>query len=273
MQQKHIKRWITALILAPTVIWILVKGSTMMFAGLVSVVSLFSIREYLRIIFGNDDGPMSNTIKVISYAVTLLLIIAASCGSMQALLPILAMNLIALSIFVLSRFAGNQNVFNVITKQVLGVVYIPLSLSLLVFIKAFEGGTFWVIWLLIVIFVNDTGAFYTGTFWGKRKLCPSISPNKTIEGSVGGAVAGMVAGFVFCLIFFGDFQLSLMAIPGAFLLAVAGQIGDLFESAMKRASSVKDSGRILPGHGGMLDRIDGLLLAVPVLYAYLVFVL
>ncbi len=82
----------------------------------------------------------------------------------------------------------------------------------------------------------------------------------------------MIVGFVFCMIFFHDFALAFLCLPCALLMAVAGQIGDLFESAMKRASRIKDSGRILPGHGGILDRIDGLLLAVPVLYTYLVFI-
>ncbi|MFH2093084.1 MAG: phosphatidate cytidylyltransferase [Pseudomonadota bacterium] len=270
---QHFKRWITALILAPTVIWIIVKGSTTLLAALVCIIAIFSIREYLRIIFGKGNGPISTTIKWISYVVSGALIAAASFGSWQVLFLIFAMNLMALSIFVLSRFASNHAIFDTIAKQVLGIIYIPVPLSLLIFIKELAGGTLWVLWLLIVIFANDTGAFYTGTFFGHKKLSPSISPNKTIEGSIGGAVVSILAGFIFCQLFFTDFSLSLKIMPAAFMLAIAGQIGDLFESAMKRASKVKDSGRILPGHGGMLDRIDGLLLAVPVLYAYLVFIL
>lgn len=269
---QHIKRWITALILVPIVLWILIRGNTLLLAVLLSVVAIFSMREYLRIIFGNDEGPISNTIKIISSTVSMALIISACLGSWEILFLILAMNLMALSIFVLSRFANNPAIFNIIAKQVLGVVYIPVSLSLLIFVKELDGGTLWIIWLLIVIFVNDTGAFYTGTFFGKKALSPTISPNKTIEGSLGGVASAMGVGFIFAQLFFHDLSLSLLAIPCAFMLAIAGQIGDLFESAMKRASSIKDSGRILPGHGGMLDRIDGLLLAIPVLYVYLGFI-
>ena len=143
----------------------------------------------------------------------------------------------------------------------------------MIFIKGLDGGIFWIIWLLIVIFANDTGAFYSGTFLGKNALAPNISPNKTIEGSLGGMAASMATGFIFCQYFFNDLSLSFIVLPMSFILAIAGQIGDLFESAMKRASSIKESGRILPGHGGMLDRIDGLLLAIPVLYGCLVFLL
>ncbi len=244
-----------------------------MLAALVSIVAIFAMREYLRIILRNDEVPVSKTIKVISYIVSMTLIVSACLGSWEVLFLILAMNLLALSVFVLSRFASNHAIFDTIAKQVLGVIYIPVSLSLLVFIKELDGGTFWIIWMLIVNFANDTGAFYTGTFFGKRALAPNISPNKTIEGSLGGIAASVGIGFIFCWIFFNDLSLAFLVIPACFLLAVAGQIGDLFESAMKRASGIKDSGRILPGHGGMLDRIDGLLLAIPVLYVYLVFVL
>ncbi len=270
---QHIKRWLTALILGPLILWILVKGSLITIAVLVSAVAVFSVREYLRIIFGNAEEPVSNTIKIISYIASVLLVVGACLGSWEILVLILALNLMALAIFVLSRFALDQTIFNSISKQVLGIVYIPLPLCLLIFVRQLEGGTFWIIWFLIVIFANDTGAFYTGTFFGKRLLAPNISPKKTIEGSIGGVSASIIAGFIFCQIFFNDLSLSFLTIPGSILLAAAGQIGDLFESAMKRASGIKDSGRILPGHGGMLDRIDGLLPAIPVLYAYLVFVL
>ncbi len=270
---QHIKRWITSLILGPLVLWILIKGSTLLLAVLVSVVAVFAVREYLRIIYKNDPGPVSGIIKIISYAVSMGLIVSASLGSWEVLFLILALNLMALSIFVLSRFPANHAVFDLIAKQVLGIVYIPVSLSMLVFIKEFDQGVFWIIWLLVVIFANDTGAFYTGTFFGRHKLAPNISPNKTVEGSLGGVATAVVMGFIFSLIFYHDLSLALLTIPAAFLLAVSGQIGDLFESAMKRASGIKDSGRILPGHGGILDRIDGLLPSIPVLYVYLVAIL
>ncbi len=268
---QHLQRWLTALILAPLVLWIILKGTTLLVAALVSVVAIFAIREYLRIICGNDEGPVSQSIKIISYSISMMLVMGACLGSLQIMILILALNLMMLCMFVLFRFATTPDVFDLISKQVLGVVYIPLSLALLIFIHAVEGGTFWIIWLLIVSFANDTGAFYTGTFFGKNKLAPNISPNKTIEGSIGGVATSVLFGFVFSLIFFSDLSLALLTIPCALIMAVAGQVGDLFESAMKRATQVKDSGRILPGHGGMLDRIDGVLLAIPVLYAFLVF--
>jgi len=270
---QHLKRWLTAIILGPLVLWVLIKGSTLIMAVMVAAVAIAAVREYLRIIFQHDETPVSHTLKIISYTISMALVIGACLGSWQVLFLVLALNLLILSFFVLARFPSDSNVFDTISRQILGIVYIPVSLSLLVFLKEMAQGELWIIWLLVVIFANDTGAFYTGTFFGKHKLAPNISPNKTIEGSLGGIFFSMTAGFIYSLIFFDGFSMALLTIPCAFLMAVAGQMGDLFESAMKRASKIKDSGSILPGHGGMLDRIDGLLLAIPVLYVYLVFVI
>lgn len=269
---QHLKRWITALILAPFIIWIIVQENVVLLAGLVSLVAVAANREYLRIIFGNDQGPVSKTIKIISYLICIALVAGSCFGSWEMLLLILTANLMALSVFVLARFTTTPAIFDRIAKQVLGIVYIAVPLSLIVFLKI-EHGALWIIWLLLVTFASDTGAFYSGRFFGSRPLSPNISPNKTIEGSLGGIALSMVIGFIFGWIFFGDIVLALKVIPCALLMAIAGQIGDLFESAMKRVSHIKDSGRMLPGHGGMLDRIDAVLLSIPVMYIYLVYIL
>jgi len=270
---QHFKRWLTALILTPLVLWAILKGSLLLFGTLVSVVSILAIHEYFDIICANDTEPVPLTIRLISYVACAALVMGACIGSWPILLSILALDMLALCVFVLARFSSLPHIFDLVSRQALGVVYIPLSLALLVFIRNSDAGALWVIWLLIVCFANDTGALYVGTFKGERKLSPNISPNKTIEGAVGGLAVSVTAGLVFNLIFFQDVRLALMGIPCALCVAGAGQIGDLFESAMKRVGHIKDSGKILPGHGGMLDRIDGLLLAIPVFYFFTVFVL
>lgn len=270
---QHFKRWLTALLLIPFLLWVIIKGSILLFAAMVSAVSIFAIFEYFDIICANDTTPISLTARMISYAACMALVMGACFGSWPVLFFILALDMIALCVFVLARFSTFPHIFDLVARQVLGIVYIPLSLALVVFIRNMEDGALWVIWLLIVCFANDTGALYVGTFKGKHKLAPKISPNKTIEGAVGGLAVSVLAGFVFNLIFFHNFNLALISIPCAVCVALAGQVGDLFESAMKRVGHIKDSGKILPGHGGMLDRIDGLLLAIPVFYFFAVFVL
>jgi len=122
---------------------------------------------------------------------------------------------------------------------------------------------------LAVVFGTDTGAYYVGKALGRHKLAPKISPGKTVEGALGGTFLGVVLG---CL--WGYYFLMVpfrVLIPLCAGLSIVGQIGDLLESMIKRACGVKDSGRLLPGHGGLLDRVDALIFAAPVLYWFLVF--
>jgi phosphatidate cytidylyltransferase len=122
-------------------------------------------------------------------------------------------------------------------------------------------GLAWALTVILATWVGDSVALFTGRAFGKRKLAPTISPNKSQEGATGGFVASMVVGAVSFQGFgLGDWQLGLIA--GA-VIGLAGQIGDLAESVLKRQAGVKDSGSVIPGHGGVLDRIDALLFAFP----------
>jgi len=118
-----------------------------------------------------------------------------------------------------------------------------------------------------IIFAGDTGAYYTGRLIGRRKLAPRISPGKTIEGSIGGLLASLMAALISKASFFAEIELS-HALALALLMNLIGQIGDLCESLLKRGSDVKDAAAILPGHGGMLDRLDSILFNAPIIYCY-----
>ena len=129
-------------------------------------------------------------------------------------------------------------------------------------------GRLWIFFLLVVSFVNDTGAFYFGRLFGKHKLYEAISPGKTWEGAVGGLVCTVIAALWFLQILrLHPINIGMVAL--IVFLSFASQLGDLAESMLKRNHGVKDSGGILPGHGGLLDRIDGLLFSIPVLYLFL----
>ena len=157
-------------------------------------------------------------------------------------------------------------------KLVLGFMYVPLMMSYFILIRRFEQGHLWILFLLVLAFAGDVAAYYVGRNFGRRKLLPLVSPNKTVEGTIG-LFAGSVVG---CVIFQHFFFPSLPVVHAAALGlfgSVIGQLGDLCESAMKRASGVKDSGTILPGHGGILDRLDCLIFIAPFLYYYRVFVI
>jgi phosphatidate cytidylyltransferase len=151
----------------------------------------------------------------------------------------------------------------------LGPLYISLPLSMLLHLDRFiPDGNLWIFFLLTVIFANDTGAYYSGKLFGRHKLYEAVSPHKTWEGAVGGLFLSVIAGAWF-LAFIRLRPLSPEIFIVIVCLAVLGQIGDLVESMIKRNQGVKDSGGILPGHGGILDRIDALLFAIPALYLYL----
>ena len=143
----------------------------------------------------------------------------------------------------------------------------PYLLSFLILIRAGSSGMIWIFLLLAVIFAGDTSAYYVGSYLGRHKLSPAVSPGKTIEGSIGGLAANLVVGAIGKYFFLPEIPWGLCLL---FFIAVgvAGQVGDLFESELKRSSGIKDSGGILPGHGGILDRIDALLFASPVAYIF-----
>lgn len=145
----------------------------------------------------------------------------------------------------------------------LSTMYITIGFSFLV--QAREHGISFVLFILFVIWATDSGAYFVGRSLGKHKLWPSISPNKTIEGAVGGTMIALLVGIVFHMV--QPFEYSLWVIALISIgIAIVGQLGDLVASAMKRHFSVKDSGNILPGHGGILDRFDSLIFVLPFLY-------
>ena len=149
----------------------------------------------------------------------------------------------------------------------LGVVYIPVLFSYLILIRDGEQmeGAKWIILTLAIVFAGDVGALYTGTFFGKHKLSPAVSPKKTIEGSLGGIAVNLIIGVCFKALLLPELPWGI-----SFLffisLGIMGQVGDLFESGLKRVAGIKDSGGIFPGHGGILDRADATMFAAPVAY-------
>ncbi|MCK4986755.1 MAG: phosphatidate cytidylyltransferase, partial [Desulfobacterales bacterium] len=181
---------------------------------------------------------------------------------------VIGLNLIVVALISLFQFKTDQTVLDVVIKQLQGIIYIPVLLSFLVLIREGSSGMIWVFVLLAVIFAGDTGAYYVGSYLGRHKLSPAVSPGKTIEGSIGGLAVNLVLGGVGKYFFLSGLPWGLSLL---FFLTVgiAGQVGDLFESELKRSSGIKDSGGILPGHGGILDRIDALLFASPVAYIFI----
>lgn len=154
---------------------------------------------------------------------------------------------------------------------VCGVLYIGLTMGCLLLTRTLAGGEFLIFFLLLVTWAGDTGAYYTGMSLGRRKLAPVISPNKTVEGLIGGVLLAILAAVGASFWFLPSFSLADCLATGL-LLTGAGALGDLAESALKRSVGVKDSGTLIPAHGGMLDRLDSLLFTAPAFYYYVTLV-
>jgi phosphatidate cytidylyltransferase len=143
------------------------------------------------------------------------------------------------------------------------VVLVPLWTAILVLHDSGDEGPYILLFLLVLIWIADSGAYFTGMRWGKRKLAPIISPGKSWEGVLGGLFGALLCG-VFLALYYQDKSGALWLIPISLITVAMSVVGDLFESTLKRRMDVKDSGSLLPGHGGVLDRIDSLIAAAPV---------
>ncbi len=258
----HWKRWITALVALPLLLLLILKGGATLFTLAIIAVSTISLWEYFRIVFSGLKPSVPPSFQLWSYAAGVAIILSFHYQTVRAGFAILIVHLIGAAFFSIFRFRLSQDAPSVVLKQVFGLLYIPLLLSFMVPLYDGGNGTHWIFWLLLVVSAGDTGAFYVGTYFGKHKLCPAVSPKKTIEGSLGGFAANVCIGALYQSFFMPSLSLP-MGILLALVIGAVGQAGDLFESEFKRAAGVKDSGGLLPGHGGFLDRIDALLFAAP----------
>ena len=145
------------------------------------------------------------------------------------------------------------------------LVYVVLFMQYLPMIRMGHNGIHWVILFLLINWAGDSAAYFVGRKYGKKKLYPLISPGKSVEGAIGGLGGSLVVALLYKFIFFHHLSI-LGAITTALFVGVFAQIGDLCESLIKRAYGIKDTGHILPGHGGMLDRFDGVLFTLPIMY-------
>lgn len=181
------------------------------------------------------------------------------------LLTFFILLLLAYTVLVKNKFTFDHAGF-----ILLATFYLGIGFYYLIDIRDGESGLKNIFFAFLIIWSTDTGAYFIGRKFGKRKLWPEISPNKTIEGAIGGILLACIVAIIFH--FITPFPKSLFVVIIVTILAsIFGQIGDLVESALKRNYGVKDSGNILPGHGGILDRFDSLLFVLPLLHIILFF--
>ncbi|MBU0729916.1 MAG: phosphatidate cytidylyltransferase [Proteobacteria bacterium] len=260
------KRIITALIIGAIWLFILFAGSFALFWSVITLVSGVALYEYFTMVTAVDGK------KHIGIGIVLgLFPLAASLSNRQDLVTVaLIAAMLFLFILIITRYPALNDPFSVVSKFGFGILYIGFFSSYIILLMGQPLGAHWLVMLTAITIASDSSAYYTGSFLGKTKLCPATSPNKTIEGFIGGLVGGIAAAVLVSKLFFPWISLVNIVLT-AVLLSGIGVIGDLTESTIKRAMKFKDSGTILPGHGGILDRVDSLLLTAPVFYYMIYF--
>ena len=267
----HLKRIITSLIAFPLLSLLILKGSVGLFTLFIALVSIIALYEYFHIVFSDKTSSIFSPVALWGGCCGLLLIFSAYVHSFQMMTGVVVINLLGAAVLSMTRYKTDAGILEDVQKEIQGVVYIPLTLSFIVLLRHDSHGVAWIFFLIFMVFAGDVGAFYAGKLFGRHKLSPSISPGKTIEGSIGGMILCILVGYGFARLFLphlNGWSVFLLFI----FVNIISQIGDLFESELKRTARIKDSGNILPGHGGILDRIDALLFAAPVAYFFKVLV-
>ena len=238
--------------------------------GLMALVSLVGNMELLRVYGVNKKTP-----GIVCYLATVLYYIAIYLDRMDIIVPMMVVYLLVmLAVYVLTfpTYSDKQ-----IMAAFMDFFYVSVMLSIVYLIRNMEHGLVLVLLIFVSSWINDTCAYFVGRALGKHKMAPVLSPKKSIEGLIGGIVGAGVFGAVFGILFDKyvdtmNYAPLLFAVVGA-VGALPAVIGDLAASAIKRNNDIKDYGKLIPGHGGILDRFDSIIFTAPIIYYLLVYLL
>jgi phosphatidate cytidylyltransferase len=256
-------RELTAAIAAPLAIWIIGWSHEYVYDATIALIAGLALYEFL--LLGERKGY--NVPKTLCIAVMLFIIAAYILEPISVEMGVFVALLLIPASYVFSRGDLDQALPSS-AIAVMSTLYVGmLGGSLIRLRQDFAEGPKLVFFLLIVVWIADAGAYYVGKNFGKTRLSPRISPKKSVEGLIGGVVTSIIAAIVIHYTFFPAFPVVHAAIAGI-VLSLAGVIGDLAESMWKRSAAVKDSGTLIPGHGGFLDRFDSIFYTAPMLYVY-----
>jgi phosphatidate cytidylyltransferase len=261
------KIW-TGIFIVPPVIFLIAIGPPLVLPLMVLLATFFGLREFYKLAL-----PQSKWVeRFMGIGLGLVLCSLISFGGLYVILLFFVLILLLLSILFL---ATSQNLSTTISNMgimLFGIFYIGFLLPHLSLIWNRPDGKEWVLFLIATVWAGDISAFLSGSFFGRHKLYPKISPNKTFEGLAGGIVGSIIVALAFALLFIPRFDIGLCILV-AIGVEILGQLGDFTESMLKRSAQVKDSGSLIPGHGGMLDRLDSFLFSAPFLHYSLLFLL
>lgn len=259
-----LKRVLTGVLAVPLLIFLVYSGGWILKISSMIVV-LIALREFYNSFHHRDIFPIS----YVGYIFTIFMYVNNSSDYIN-----ISVIMITLTLLVIFLFARKVT-YTDIAITLLGFLYVSLLLLHIILTSNLDSGLF--IWLIFIIaWCADTSAYFAGNFlgtkiFGSKKLFPEVSPKKTIEGFIGGVLGSVLASFAFSYYFIPDFALHSIIL--GFFGSIISQTGDLVASRIKRAVGIKDFGNIMPGHGGILDRFDSILLVAPFVYYYVFFYL
>lgn len=231
-------------------------------AVILTIVSLIAMHEFMKL-YALEQSPLA----ALNYFATVGVYIVLYLGKSQILFPfIIMLLLVALAIYVICfpKYKDYQ-----VEKSFFTFLYVTVLLSYVFRIREMEFGALYFVFILISSWGNDICAYFVGSAIGKHKFSPKVSPNKSVEGFIGGVIGAGVLGFLYAVVFRRVIESSLSPLHSAIIAAVGAipaVIGDLAASAIKRDNEIKDYGSLIPGHGGMVDRVDSLLFTAPIIY-------
>ena len=261
------KVW-AGMIVVPPILLLILFGPPPVLPLMVLLATFFGLREFYKLAL-----PRSNRIEqVTGIALGILLSLLVSFGDGRWIPPFFAMLLLVLSVLFMVTSQDLSRAISNIGMSFFGIFYIGFLLSHVSLIRNLPDGKQWALFLIVAIWMGDISAFVSGSFLGRHKLYPKISPKKTWEGLLGAVLGAVLVALFFAwtsLLRLGTGQCILLG----FSLGILGQVGDFIESMIKRSAQVKDSGALIPGHGGMLDRLDSFLFSAPFLHYALLYLL
>jgi len=270
------KRIITSLWFVPLLVIVVWFGGEPGFTALMVIFGILAALEFYRMVAMSKAPPLTyfgliwTALFILSRNSELLAILEPRFN-LSLVTPLLLASAVVLSLIGLLSRRQKEGAFTSWAWTIAGILYVGWLLSHLVALRGLDAGRNWVFFALFTTWASDTTAFFIGRKLGRHKLAPNISPGKTWEGATGGILGAIIVSILFFTAT--PFHLPLtywQAIPLSILVSIFGQVGDLVESLLKRNMGVKDSGKLLPGHGGVLDRMDSIIFAGIVVYYYVI---
>ncbi|MEK3882173.1 phosphatidate cytidylyltransferase [Paenibacillus sp. PL2-23] len=254
------QRLVTGIIAGALFVGLAVIGGAF-YTGLLVLLAIIGFAEYARM----NGFKLSHPASVLGFAGVLYFTLPWEAWGISLPGPLTIIWMLAFLLLSITVVTKNETSIDGAALMLLGALYVGYGFAAMITVRAVDDhGLFWSFLSFGCIWASDVGAYFVGRAIGKRKLWPSISPNKTIEGALGGVLLALLVAVVFAL-----FKPEVITVAKALVIgvlaAVAGQFGDLIQSAYKRVRNIKDTGTLLPGHGGVLDRCDSWLIVFPLL--------